>query len=65
MQVPVGCTVERAISRGLAIVAETVTVTGETLVLDIRKSGVSTRHSSDYLSCAWVSPTNEPREVCT
>ena len=49
MQVLVGGTVERGVSLGLATVAETVTVTGETPVVDTRKSGVSTNYSSEYM----------------
>ena len=49
MQVLVGGTVERTVSLGLATVAETVTVTGETPVVDTRKSGVSTNYSSEYM----------------
>lgn len=49
MQVLVGGTIERAVSLSLATVAETVTVTGETPVVDTRKSGVSTNYSSEYM----------------
>ena len=49
MQVLVGGTVERAVSLGLATVAETVTVTGESPVVDTRKSGVSTNFSNEYM----------------
>ena len=49
MRVLVGGTVERNVSLSLATVAETVTVTGETPVVDTRKSGVSTNYSSEYM----------------
>ena len=49
MQVLVGGTAERNVSLSLATVAETVTVTGETPVVDTRKSGVSTNYSSEYM----------------
>ena len=49
MQVLVGGTVERGVSLGLATVAETVTVTGESPVVDTRKSGVSTNFSNEYM----------------
>lgn len=49
MQVLVGGTLERAVSLGLATVAETVTVTGESPVVDTRKSGVSTNYSNEYM----------------
>ena len=49
MVVLLGGTVERAVSLGLAAVAETVTVTGESPVVDTRRSGVSTNFSNEYM----------------
>ena len=49
MQVLVGGTTERVVTLGLATVAETVTVTGESPVVDTRKSGVSTNFSNEYM----------------
>lgn len=49
MVVLVGGTTERTVLLGLATVAETVTVTGESPVVDTRKSGVSTNFSNEYM----------------
>lgn len=49
MVVLVGGTTERSVALGLATVAETVTVTGESPVVDTRKSGVSTNFSNEYM----------------
>ena len=49
LEVRVGGTTERRVALSLATVAETVTVTGETPVVDTRRSGVSTNYSSEYM----------------
>lgn len=49
MVVRVGGTTERAVPLALATVAEMVTVTGESPVVDTRRSGVSTNFSNEYL----------------
>lgn len=49
MQVLVGGTTERLVTLSLATVAETVTVTGESPVVDTRRSGVSTNFSNEYM----------------
>ena len=49
MVVLVGGTTERIVSLGLATVAEMVTVTGESPVVDTRRTGVSTNFSDEYM----------------
>ena len=49
LQVRVGGNVERVVTMGLASVAEMITVTGESPIVDTRKSGVSTNYDSEYM----------------
>jgi len=50
IRVGVGVTVERNVNLKLAAMVETVTVTGESPVVDTRKSGVSTNYSNEYMN---------------
>ena len=49
LRVSVGGNIERIVSLGLASVAETITVTGESPMVDTRKSGISTNYSNEYM----------------
>ncbi len=44
----VGGNIERIVTMGLASMAETITVTGESPMVDTRKSGISTNYSKEY-----------------
>ncbi|MFQ5788841.1 MAG: carboxypeptidase regulatory-like domain-containing protein [Acidobacteriota bacterium] len=49
IRVVVGGSVERIVTLKIAAMAETITVTGESPIVDARKSGVSTNYGTEYM----------------
>jgi outer membrane receptor protein involved in Fe transport len=49
LRVTVGGTLERIITLKVAALAETITVTGESPIVDVQKSGVSTNYTTEFM----------------